>query len=73
MKFGKWNWLATVAMMILPCVVIAAAVSLMMIITFVKLITHVDGLKIWNRLSGIAIDKYRCSTRPGRSIARCKR
>ena len=46
MKFGKWVRLATVVTMVLPCVVIAAAVSLMMIITFVKLITHVDGLKI---------------------------
>ena len=54
MKFGKWNWLATVAMMILPCVVIAAAVSLMMIITLFKLITHVDGLKMWNRLSRLS-------------------
>ena len=56
MKFGKWKRLATVVIMILPCVVIAAAVSLMMIITFVKLITHVDGLKIQNRLSGLSID-----------------
>ena len=38
--------LATVITMVLLCVVIAAAVSLMMTITFVKLITHVDGLKI---------------------------
>jgi len=72
MKFGKWMGLATVVTMVLPCVVIVAVVSLMMIITFVKLITHVDGLKMWNRLSAIAIDNYRCSTRPGRSIARCK-
>jgi len=46
MKFDKWMRLATVVAMVLPFVVIAAAVSLMMIITFVKLITHVDGLKI---------------------------
>ena len=38
----------------------------------VKLVTHVDRLKVRNRLSAIAIDNYRCSTRPGRSIARCK-
>jgi len=42
MKFGKWVRLATVVAMVLVCIVIAAAVSLMMIITFVKLITHVD-------------------------------
>ena len=70
MKFGKWMGLATVVTMVLPCVVIVAVVSLMMKITFVKLITHVDGLKMWNRLSAIAIDNYRWSTRPGRSIAR---
>jgi len=35
MKFGKWMRLATVIAIVLPCVVIAAAVSLMMIITFV--------------------------------------
>ena len=46
MKFAKWIRLATVVAMIFPCVVIAAAVFLMMIITFVKLITHVDRLKI---------------------------
>ena len=46
MKFGKWMRLATVIAMVLPCVVIAAAVSLMMIITFVELITHVDVLKM---------------------------
>ena len=71
-EFGKWAWLVTVVKIVPPCFVIAAAVFLMMIITFVKLITHVDGLKMWNRLSAIAIDNYRCSTRPGRSIARCK-
>ena len=42
MKFGKWVRLATVVAIVLVCIVIAAAVSLMMIITFVKLITHVD-------------------------------
>ena len=49
MKFGKWMRLATVIAIVLPCVVIAAAFSLMMIIkiiTFVKLITHVDVLKM---------------------------
>jgi len=46
MKFGKWMRLATVIAIVLPFVVIAAAVSLMMIITFVKLITHVDVLKM---------------------------
>jgi len=46
MKFGKWMRLATIIAIVLPCVVIAAAVSLMMIITFVKLITHVDVLKM---------------------------
>ena len=45
MKFGKWVRVATVVTMVLACVVIAASVSLMMI-TFVKLITHVDGLKM---------------------------
>ena len=73
MKVCKWMELATVVTMVPPCVVIAAVVSLMMIFTIVKLITHIDGLKMWNRLSAIAIDNYRCSTRPGRSIARCKR
>ena len=56
--------------MVLPCVIITAAVSLMIIITFVKWITHVDGLKIRSGLSAIVIDNYRCSTRPRRSIAR---
>jgi len=37
--------LATVVAMVLPCVVIAAAVSLMMIITFVELITHVEWIE----------------------------
>ena len=54
MKYGKWIGLATVVTMVLPCVVIATVVSLMMIITFVKLITHVDGLKMWNRLSRLS-------------------
>ena len=72
MQFGKWMRLANVVAMVLPDVVIAAVVSLMMVIAFVKLIAHVDGLKMWNRLSAIAIDNYRCSTRPGRSIARCE-
>ena len=72
MKFGKWMGLAIVVTMVLPCVVIVAVVSLMMIITFVKLITHVDRLRVQKRLSAIAIDNYRCSTRPGRSIARCE-
>ena len=65
--------LATVVAMVLPCDFVAITVSLMMIIVFVKLITHDDGLKMSNILSAIAIDNYRCSTRPGRSIARCKR
>ena len=73
MKFGKWVSLATVVAMVLLCDFAAIAVSLMMIIVFVKLITHDDGLKMSNILSAIAIDNYRCSTRPGRSIARCKR
>jgi len=38
--------LATVVAMVLPDVVIAAVVSLMMIIAFVKLITHVYVLKM---------------------------
>ena len=42
MKFGKWMGLAILVTMVLSCVVIVAVVSLMMIITFVKLITHVD-------------------------------
>jgi len=46
MKFGKWMRLATVVAMAPHDVVIAAAVSLMMIIAFVKLITHVDVLKM---------------------------
>jgi len=46
MKFGKWMRLATVVAMVLPDVVIAAAVSLMMIIAFVQLITHDDALKM---------------------------
>ena len=46
MKFGKWMRLATVVAMGLPCLVSAVAVSLMIIITFVKLVTHVDGLKV---------------------------
>ena len=46
MKDCKWMRLATVVTMVLPCVVVTAAVSLMMIITFVKLNTHVVGLKI---------------------------
>jgi len=46
MKFGKWMKSATVSAIVLPDVVIAAAVSLMMIIAFVKLITHVDVLKM---------------------------
>ena len=46
MQFGKWMRLATVVAMVLPDVVIAAVVSLMMIIAFVKLITHVDVLKM---------------------------
>jgi len=46
MQFGKWMRLATVVAMVLPDVVTAAAVSLMMIIAFVKLITHVDVLKM---------------------------
>ena len=57
--------------MVLPCVIITAAVSLMIIITFVKWITHVDGLKIRSGLSAIVIDNYyRCSVRPRKSIAR---
>ena len=44
MKFGKWVRLATVVTMVLACVVIAASVSLMMI-TFVKLITHVEWIE----------------------------
>ena len=46
MKFGKWMRLAIVFATVLRCVIIAAVVSLMMIITFVILITHVGGLKI---------------------------
>jgi len=46
MKFGKWMGLAILVTMVLSCVVIVAVVSLMMIITFVKLITHVDRLKV---------------------------
>ena len=46
MQFGKWMRLANVFAMVLPDVVIAAVVSLMMIIAFVKLITHVDVLKM---------------------------
>jgi len=42
MKFGKWMGLAILVTMVLSCVVIVAVVSLMMIITFVKLITHVE-------------------------------
>ena len=72
MKFGKWTRLAILVTMVLPCVVIVAVVSLMMIIAFDNLITHVDRLRVCNRLSAIAIDYYRCSTRPGRGIARCK-
>ena len=45
MKFGKWMRLATVVVMVLPCVVIAAAVSLMMLITFVELITHIERIE----------------------------
>jgi len=45
MKFGKWMRLATVVAMVLPCVAIAAAISLMMIITFVALITHVEWIE----------------------------
>jgi len=45
MQFGKWMRLAAVVAMVLPDVVIAAVVSLM-IIAFVKLITHVDVLKM---------------------------
>ncbi len=53
------------------CAVIVAIVSFMMIIiTFVKLITHVDRFKVWNKFSAIAVDNYRCSTRPGTSNAR---
>jgi len=51
LKFGKWVWLVTVVTIVRPCFVIVAAFFLMMIITFVKLITHVDGLKMWNRLN----------------------
>jgi len=43
LKFGKWVWLVTVVTIVCPCFVIVAAFFLMMIITFVKLITHVDG------------------------------
>ena len=46
MQFGKWMRLVTVVAMVLPDVVMAAVVFLMMIITFVKLITHVDVLKM---------------------------
>ena len=42
MKFGKRMGLTILVTMVLSCVVIVAVVSLMMIITFVKLITHVD-------------------------------
>ena len=45
MKFGKWMMLVTVVALVLPCVVIAAAVFLMMIITFVELITHVEWIE----------------------------
>ena len=70
MKFVKWVWLVTVVKMVPPCVVIAAAVFYD---DNYVCITHVDGLKMWNRISAIAIDYYPCSTRPGRSIAKCKR
>jgi len=46
MQFGKWMRLANGVAIVLPDVVIAAVVSLMMIIAFVKLITHVDVLKM---------------------------
>ena len=46
MQFGKWMRLPNVVAMVLPDVVIAAVVSLMMIIAFVKLIIHVDVLKM---------------------------
>jgi len=45
MKFDKWMRLETVVAMVLPCNVIAAAVSLMMIIKFVELITHVEWIE----------------------------
>ena len=46
MKLSKWMRLAIVFETVLPCVIIAAVVSLMMMITFVIVITHVGGLKI---------------------------
>ena len=59
MQFGKWMRLANVVAMVLPDVVIAAVVSLMMVIAFVKLIAHVDGLKMWNRLSAVSYTHLR--------------